>query len=129
MVICIGFITSFLPFVSLSGAEQFRVLGGDITSYAIDGLQPDDSVIVGVSPVIDGRVGEAVTVTARTTGSLGTVTGLRVIEYSSSRILISWAPVSRATGYKITWRRSDGTGNIFTLLHYRSYLMLTLYAV
>lgn len=95
------------------------MLSGDITSYTIDGLQPDDSVIVGVSPVIDGRVGEEVTVNARTTGSIGTVTGLRVIEYSSSRILISWAPVNRATGYKITWRRSDGTGNIIT-----SYLML-----
>lgn len=109
--------SSFPPFVSLSGAEQFRVLGGDFTSYTIDGLQPDDSVIVGVSPVINGRVGEAVTVTARTSGSIGTVTGLRVIEYSSSRILLSWAPVNRVTGYKITWRQSGGTGNIITLLH------------
>ncbi|XP_056606993.1 LOW QUALITY PROTEIN: collagen alpha-1(VII) chain [Triplophysa dalaica] len=98
-----------------NSAEQFRVLGGDFTSYTIDGLQPDDSVIVGVSPVIDGRVGEAVTVTARTSGSIGTVTGLRVIEYSSSRILLSWAPVNRVTGYKITWRQSGGVEDFETV--------------
>ncbi|XP_026069082.1 collagen alpha-1(VII) chain-like isoform X1 [Carassius auratus] len=89
-------------------AEQSRVLGGDITTYTIDGLQPDDSVVVGVAPVIDGQTGEVVSVSTRTSGSTGIVTGLRVIEVASSRIVITWSPVNRATGYKITWRRSDG---------------------
>uniref|UniRef100_A0A673LG20 Collagen, type VII, alpha 1 n=1 Tax=Sinocyclocheilus rhinocerous TaxID=307959 RepID=A0A673LG20_9TELE len=89
-------------------AEQSRVLGGDVTTYTIDGLQPDDSVVVGVAPVIDGQTGEVVSVSTRTSGSTGIVTGLRVIEVTSARIEISWTPVTRATGYKIIWRRSDG---------------------
>ncbi|XP_042615137.1 collagen alpha-1(VII) chain-like [Cyprinus carpio] len=89
-------------------AEQSRVLGGDITTYTIDGLQPDDSVVVGVAPVIDGQTGEVVSVSTRTSGSTGIVTGLRVIEVTSERIVITWTPVNRATGYKITWRRNDG---------------------
>uniref|UniRef100_A0A672SQM2 Collagen, type VII, alpha 1 n=1 Tax=Sinocyclocheilus grahami TaxID=75366 RepID=A0A672SQM2_SINGR len=89
-------------------AEQSRVLGGDVTTYTIDGLQPDDSVVVGVAPVIDGQTGEVVSVSTRTNGSTGIVTGLRVIEVTSARIEISWTPVTRATGYKIIWRQSDG---------------------
>uniref|UniRef100_A0A8C1G944 Collagen, type VII, alpha 1 n=1 Tax=Cyprinus carpio TaxID=7962 RepID=A0A8C1G944_CYPCA len=89
-------------------AEQSRVLGGDVTTYTIDGLQPDDSVVVGVAPVIDGRTGEVVSVSTRTSGSNGIVTGLRVIEVTPARIVISWTPVTRTTGYKIIWRRSDG---------------------
>uniref|UniRef100_A0A671R313 Collagen, type VII, alpha 1 n=1 Tax=Sinocyclocheilus anshuiensis TaxID=1608454 RepID=A0A671R313_9TELE len=89
-------------------AEQSRVLGGDVTTYTIEGLQPDDSVVVGVAPVIDGQTGEVVSVSTRTSGSTGIVTGLRVIEVTSARIEISWTPVTRATGYKIIWRRSDG---------------------
>ncbi|XP_073810467.1 collagen alpha-1(VII) chain isoform X1 [Danio rerio] len=89
-------------------ADQFRVVGADITTYTIDGLQPDDTVAVGVAPVVGGRTGEAVSVSARTTGTTGLVTGLRVAEVTSGRILIAWTPVNRATGYKIIWRRSDG---------------------
>ncbi|XP_051562763.1 collagen alpha-1(VII) chain-like isoform X2 [Myxocyprinus asiaticus] len=91
-----------------SSAERFRVLGGDINTYTIGGLQPDEPVVVGVAPVIDGQIGEVVTISSRTSGPNGTITGLRVNEVSSTRILISWAAVNRATGYKITWRRSDG---------------------
>lgn len=94
--------------LSVSAAEQSRVLSADITTYTIDGLQPDDSVVVGVAPVTDKRTGEVVSVSTRTTGSTGIVTGLQVVEVTSTRILISWTPVNRATGYKITWRRSDG---------------------
>lgn len=98
--------------LSVLAAEQSRVLGGDITTYTIDGLQPDDSVVVGVAPLVNGYTGEVVSVSTRTSGSTGIVTGLRVIEVASSRIVITWSPVNRATGYKITWRRSDGMDNI-----------------
>ncbi|KAK2889366.1 hypothetical protein Q8A67_014741 [Cirrhinus molitorella] len=89
-------------------AEQSRVLGGDTTTFTIDGLQPDASVVVDVAPVIDGRTGEVVSVSTRTSGSTGIVSGLRVTEVTSGRIVITWTPVNRATNYKITWRRNDG---------------------
>ncbi len=98
--------------LSVLAAEQSRVLGGDVTTYTIDGLQPDDSVVVGVAPVVNGRTGEVLSVSTRTSGSNGIVTGLRVTEVTSARILINWIPVTRATGYKIIWRRSDGMDNI-----------------
>lgn len=106
------YLISQLLSLSVTAAEEFRVLGGDITTYTIDGLQPDDTVVVGVAPVIDGQTGEVVSVSTRTSGSTGIVTGLRVVEATSTRILITWTPVNRATGYKITWRRSDGTDSI-----------------
>ncbi len=98
--------------LSVLAAEQSRVLGGDVTTHTIDGLQPDDSVVVGVAPVVNGRTGEVLSVSTRTSGSNGIVTGLRVTEVTSARILINWNPVTRATGYKIIWRRSDGMDNI-----------------
>ncbi|XP_062854213.1 collagen alpha-1(VII) chain [Trichomycterus rosablanca] len=91
-----------------SNAEQVRVLGSDVTAYTIEGLQPDESVIVGVAAVSDSQVGDVVTVTTRTSGYVGTVTGLRIVDVRPTRIRVSWSAVSRATGYKITWQRDDG---------------------
>lgn len=104
-------------FWRILGTEQVRVLGPDITAYTVEGLQPDESVIVGVAPVSDSQVGDVVTITTRTSGYVGTVTGLRIVDVSSNRIRISWSPVSRATGYKITWERDDGK-QIFMLNRY-----------
>lgn len=67
---------------------------------------------MGVAPVVGGRTGEAVSVSTRTSGTTGVVTGLRVAEVTSGRILMTWTPVNRATGYKIIWRRSDGMNNV-----------------
>ncbi|KAK5612077.1 hypothetical protein CRENBAI_000744 [Crenichthys baileyi] len=90
-------------------AEQSRVLGAEPTFYTIDGLQPDESLVISVAPVIDQRVGEAVTLSARTNPSSGALSGLRITEISSQRIRITWSPFSRATGYRIIWRLEDGT--------------------
>ncbi|KAI4905742.1 hypothetical protein NFI96_003036 [Prochilodus magdalenae] len=89
-------------------AEQNRVLGADVSTFTIEGLQPDESVVVGVAAVSNGRVGDVSTVSTKTTGYTVTVTGLQISDVSSTRIHISWVPVTRATGYKIIWRRSDG---------------------
>ncbi|XP_018612087.1 collagen alpha-1(VII) chain [Scleropages formosus] len=91
-----------------AAAEQIRVLAPDSTSFTLEGLQPDEAVIVGVAPLVGQRVGEVVSLSARTSAVLSAVTGLRVLDSSARRIRVAWAPVSRATGYKITWRRSDG---------------------
>lgn len=110
----ISFSFTLSPFLSLSHSdpEQFRELDADITSYTIERLQPDESVIVGVAAMIDSQLGEVVTLSTRTNGYVGTVTGLQFIDIGSTRIRISWDPVSRATGYKITWQRDDGRQEI-----------------
>uniref|UniRef100_A0A3B4CGT1 Collagen, type VII, alpha 1 n=1 Tax=Pygocentrus nattereri TaxID=42514 RepID=A0A3B4CGT1_PYGNA len=92
-----------------NNAEQTRVLGADISTFTIEGLQPDESVVVGVAALSNGRAGDVTTISTRTSGYA--VTGLQIIDVSSTRVHISWTPVGRATGYKITWRRSDGVEN------------------
>ncbi|KAB5583833.1 hypothetical protein PHYPO_G00100160 [Pangasianodon hypophthalmus] len=92
-----------------SNPEQFYELGAGVTSYTIERLQPDESIIVGVTAMIGSQLGDVVTLSTRTNGYVGAVTGLQFIDVGSTRIRISWDPVSRATGYKITWQHHDGT--------------------
>lgn len=91
-----------------TGAEQSRLLGADATVYTIDGLQPDEALVIGVAAVVDQRVGEVVTLSSRTNPNGGSVSGLRTGAVTSQRIQIVWSPFSRATGYKIAWRRDNG---------------------
>ncbi|KAI5109494.1 collagen alpha-1(VII) chain isoform X4 [Silurus meridionalis] len=95
--------------------EQFQELGAGITSYTIERLQPDESVVVGVAALINGQIGDVVTLSTRTNGHIGTVTGLQITDIGSTWIRVSWDSVSRATGYKITWRRNDGTEDFQTV--------------
>lgn len=92
------------------GAEQSRDLGAEASSFTIEGLQPDEALVIGVAAVVGRRVGEVITLSARTnpSGASGTVSDLRIVDATSRSIRIVWSPVSRATGYKVTWRRGDG---------------------
>lgn len=92
----------------LAGAEQSRLLGAEVATFTIDGLQPDEALVIGVAPMVDQRVGEVVTLSSRTNPHGGSVSGLRIIDVTSQRIRIAWSSSTRATGYKITWRRDDG---------------------
>lgn len=94
-----------LPFV---GAEQSRTLGAEVTAFTIEGLQPDEALIISVAAVADQRVGEVATLATQTNPQTGLLSGLRVLDITSQRIRIAWSLSSRATGYKITWRRDDG---------------------
>ncbi|XP_015244883.1 PREDICTED: collagen alpha-1(VII) chain [Cyprinodon variegatus] len=98
-----------------NNAEQSRLLGPEPTLFTIDGLQPDEALVIGVAPIVNQRVGEAVTLSARTNPSSGALSGLRITEISSQSIRIAWSPFSRATGYKITWSREDGTETTRTI--------------
>lgn len=101
--------------------EQSRLLGAEASAFTIDGLQPDEDVVIGVAAIVDRRVGEAVTLSARTNPSNGGLSGLRVTEISSQSMRVSWSRSSRATGYKIRWRRDGGNCcffvTAFTSLH------------
>ncbi|CAB1353805.1 unnamed protein product, partial [Coregonus sp. 'balchen'] len=94
-----------------NNAEQSRVLGPGASPYTVEGLQPNEALVLGVAAVIGQRIGEVVTLSARTNGNNGssssTVSGLRIIDVTSQRIRITWLPVSRASGYKITWRSGN----------------------
>lgn len=92
----------------IAGAEQSRLLGEEATAFTIDGLQPNEALVIGVAVVVGQSTGEVVTLSARTNPTSGSVSGLRIIDVTSQRILIAWSPSPRATGYKITWRRDDG---------------------
>lgn len=98
----------YSPLFCLAGAEQSRVLGAEVTAFTIDGLQPDEALVIGVAVMVDQRVGEVVTMSARTNPHGGSVSGLRIVDVTSQRIRITWSLSTRATGYKITWRRDDG---------------------
>uniref|UniRef100_A0A3Q1H9R2 Uncharacterized protein n=1 Tax=Anabas testudineus TaxID=64144 RepID=A0A3Q1H9R2_ANATE len=89
-------------------AEQSRLLGAEVTAFTIDGLQPDQALVIGVAVVVGQRTGEVVTLSSQTNPASGSVSGLRITDVTSQRIRIAWSPSSRATGYKITWRRDDG---------------------
>ena len=43
---------------STEGVEQSRLLGAEAMAFTIDGLQPDEALVIGVAAVIDQRVGE-----------------------------------------------------------------------
>lgn len=92
----------------IADAEQSRLLGAEATAFTIDGLQPDEALVIGVATVADQRTGEVVTLSARTNPYSGSVSGLRIVDVTSQRIRVTWSPSSRATGYKITWRGDDG---------------------
>lgn len=98
----------YLFLLCITGAEQSRLVAADILAYTIDGLQPDQVLVIGVAAMADERVGEVVTVTSRTNPHSGSVSGLRIVDVTSRTIRITWSSSPRATGYKITWRRDDG---------------------
>ncbi|KAM7422509.1 hypothetical protein PAMA_010518 [Pampus argenteus] len=91
-----------------NSVEQSRLLGAEVSAFTIDGLQPDEALVIGVAAVFDQHIGEVVTLSARTNPHGASVSGLRVIDSTSRRIHIAWSSSSRATGYKITWRSDDG---------------------
>ncbi|KAG7232561.1 hypothetical protein INR49_008400 [Caranx melampygus] len=94
--------------IAWSGAEQSRSLGSEATAFTIDNLQPDEALVIGVAAVVGQRIGEVVTLSARTNPHGGSVSGLRIIDVTAQRIRITWSPSPRATGYKITWRHENG---------------------
>lgn len=96
-----------MSFLSLPGGVQFRELSSDLSAFTIEGLQPDEYVLLSVSAVIDGTVGEAVTLNSRTHGY--SISGLRIVDVTSRSIRVTWDTVSSATGYKISWRHNNGT--------------------
>lgn len=100
----------FLYFLRLcvAGVEQSRLLGPEVSAFTIDGLQPDEALVIGVAALAGERVGEVVALSSRTNPHSGSVSGLRTTDVTAQRIRITWSPSSRATGYRIMWRSDNG---------------------
>lgn len=93
----------------VAGPETSRLLGAEASTFIIDGLQPDEALVIRVAGVFDGeRVGRAVEVSSRTKSYGGPVSGLRVTAVTSQKIRIAWLPFKKATSYKITWQQKNG---------------------
>ncbi|XP_078518525.1 collagen alpha-1(VII) chain [Lissotriton helveticus] len=91
------------------GREFSRLLPAEPTSFYVDGLEANTVYTIAVSAQIGSRESAPVTLTARTGDvTVGRVTNLRVTGSEDTKIRIAWSAVPRATGYKVTWRRSDG---------------------
>ncbi|KAM4613224.1 collagen alpha-1(XII) chain isoform 4-T5 [Polymixia lowei] len=91
-----------------NNAEQSRLLGPEALSFTIEGLTPDEALVIGVGAMVGQRTGEVVTLTAKTNPNGVSVSGLRIVDVTPRRIRITWSTVSRATGYRVIWRRDDG---------------------
>ncbi|XP_028680004.2 collagen alpha-1(VII) chain isoform X1 [Erpetoichthys calabaricus] len=90
------------------GAEASRTVSGDITSFDIDNLQEDTTYSIKVSALVGSREGSPSTVEAKTEPEIKTVTNLRIVETRPNLIRVTWSTFPRATGYRISWRRSGG---------------------
>ncbi|XP_018425152.1 PREDICTED: collagen alpha-1(VII) chain-like [Nanorana parkeri] len=94
------------------GRETIRTLPAGTTSYDIDGLQANNLYVIGVTALAGNTESSPVTITARTASAeddtVDKVTNLRFQSLTDNTIRVEWSPVSRATNYRITWRRRDG---------------------
>ncbi|MEQ2209983.1 hypothetical protein XENOCAPTIV_006830, partial [Xenoophorus captivus] len=91
--------------------ETTRIVDADVSSYTIDGLQPNSAYTVYVSPLIGSREGNPAILSIRTESDqsvVGTVTSLQVQEARGEVVRVSWVGVQGATAYRIIWRRLDG---------------------
>uniref|UniRef100_A0A2K5HFV5 Collagen alpha-1(VII) chain n=1 Tax=Colobus angolensis palliatus TaxID=336983 RepID=A0A2K5HFV5_COLAP len=104
-----GFLLRWQP---EGGQEQSRVLGPELNSYHLDGLEPATQYRVRLSVL--GPAGEepSADVTARTESPRVPSTELRVVDTSIDSVTLAWTPVSRASSYILSWRPLRGPGQV-----------------
>ncbi|XP_061429991.1 collagen alpha-1(XIV) chain-like [Lethenteron reissneri] len=101
------------------GAELVRMVRPKVTSYAIEGLQEATAYTVGVTAMAGRREGALVTITITTgTGDrldvpsqgsdVGSVRNLRIVDSGSQYLRVSWTRLAQASGYRLSWRITDG---------------------
>nr|XP_051707604.1 collagen alpha-1(VII) chain isoform X4 [Oryctolagus cuniculus] len=90
------------------GQEQFRLLGPDLSSYHLDGLEPATQYRVWLSVLGPSGEGPPREVTARTESPRVPSTELRVVDTSIDSVTLAWTPVSGASSYILSWRPLRG---------------------
>uniref|UniRef100_A0A8C2VNE3 Collagen alpha-1(VII) chain n=1 Tax=Chinchilla lanigera TaxID=34839 RepID=A0A8C2VNE3_CHILA len=89
------------------GQEQSQFLGPELSSYHLDGLEPDTRYQVWLSVLGPAGEGPPAEVTAYTGECSGPE--LRVVDTSVDSVTLAWSPVSGASNYVLTWRPLSGT--------------------
>ncbi|PNJ31980.1 collagen alpha-1(VII) chain isoform X2 [Pongo abelii] len=102
-----GFLLHWQP---EGGQEQSRVLGPELSSYHLDGLEPATQYHVKLSVLGPAGEGPSAEVTARTESPRVPSTELRVVDTSIDSVTLAWTPVSRASSYILSWRPLRGPG-------------------
>uniref|UniRef100_S4R570 Uncharacterized protein n=1 Tax=Petromyzon marinus TaxID=7757 RepID=S4R570_PETMA len=93
------------------GAELVRMVRPKVTSYAIDGLQEATAYTVGVTAMAGRREGALVTITVTTGTAPRTrpqIRNLRIVDSGSQYLRVSWTRLAQASGYRLSWRITDG---------------------
>ncbi|XP_044133379.1 collagen alpha-1(VII) chain [Bufo gargarizans] len=94
---------------SEDGTERSQVLPGDQTTYELTDIQEGITYTVRITPVVGTREGNPVAINVKTEDTVvAGVANLRVVETTPTRLRIAWTGIARATGYRVTWRQSDG---------------------
>ncbi|XP_016861177.1 collagen alpha-1(VII) chain isoform X1 [Homo sapiens] len=102
-----GFLLHWQP---EGGQEQSRVLGPELSSYHLDGLEPATQYRVRLSVLGPAGEGPSAEVTARTESPRVPSIELRVVDTSIDSVTLAWTPVSRASSYILSWRPLRGPG-------------------
>ncbi|XP_066452913.1 collagen alpha-1(VII) chain isoform X1 [Eleutherodactylus coqui] len=101
---------------SEDGTERSQAISGDQTTYELTDIREGITYIVRVTPVMGTKEGIPMTINVKTGDTaVAGVANLRVVETTSSRFRITWTGIARATGYRVTWRHSDGREDSRTL--------------
>uniref|UniRef100_A0A2K6QUP7 Collagen alpha-1(VII) chain n=1 Tax=Rhinopithecus roxellana TaxID=61622 RepID=A0A2K6QUP7_RHIRO len=102
-----GFLLRWQP---EGGQEQSRVLGPELNSYHLDGLEPATQYRMRLSVLGPAGEGPSADVKARTESPRVPSTELRVVDTSIDSVTLAWTPVSRASSYILSWRPLRGPG-------------------
>uniref|UniRef100_A0A8I4A3K6 Collagen alpha-1(VII) chain n=1 Tax=Callithrix jacchus TaxID=9483 RepID=A0A8I4A3K6_CALJA len=102
-----GFLLRWQP---EGGQEQSRVLGPELSSYHLDGLEPATQYRVRLSILGPAGEGPPAEVTVHTESPRVPSTELRVVGTSIDSVTLAWTPVSRASSYILSWRPLRGPG-------------------
>ncbi|KAG8524017.1 Collagen alpha-1(VII) chain [Galemys pyrenaicus] len=90
------------------GQEQSRVLGGELSSYELDGLEPGTPYHVWLSVLGPTGEGPPTEVIAYTDSPRVPSTDLRVVDTSVNSVTLAWTPVSGVSSYILSWRPLRG---------------------
>uniref|UniRef100_A0A2K5F6Q4 Collagen alpha-1(VII) chain n=1 Tax=Aotus nancymaae TaxID=37293 RepID=A0A2K5F6Q4_AOTNA len=102
-----GFLLRWQP---EGGQEQSRVLGPELSSYHLDGLEPATQYRVRLSILGPAGEGPPAEVTVHTESPRVPSTELRVVGTSIDSVTLAWTPVSGASSYILSWRPLRGPG-------------------
>ncbi|XP_048190837.1 LOW QUALITY PROTEIN: collagen alpha-1(VII) chain [Perognathus longimembris pacificus] len=93
------------------GQEQSRVLGAELSSYDLDGLEPATLYRVQLSVLGPTGEGPPREVTAYTESPRVPSPELRVVDTSINSVTLAWDPVPGTSSYILSWRPLRGTGH------------------